>query len=85
MLAFFVVSARLVAVTVTELAEEMEAGALYKPLVEIVPRLGLTDHTTPVVAVPVTVAVNCWDWDCCKLTPAGPTETRMTGQTVTVA
>ncbi len=84
-LADFVVSAVLVAVTVTELEVEMEAGAVNNPLEEIVPRFGLKDHTTPVLVVPVTVAENCWDCDCCRLIPEGPSETRITGATVTVA
>jgi hypothetical protein len=62
-LAVLVESASLVAVTVCEPAV---AGAVYSPLVEMVPAVELppgtpsTDHCTPVLVVPVTVAVNCF-------------------------
>src|SRR6266540_1385266 len=61
-LAVLVESASLVAVTVCVPAV---AGAVYSPPVEMVPTVGLppvtpsTDHCTPVLVVPVTVAVNC--------------------------
>jgi hypothetical protein len=35
------------------------AGAVYRPPLEIVPTAGLTDQVTPVLGVPVTVAINC--------------------------
>jgi hypothetical protein len=57
--AFLVVSATLVAVTVTVCGLLTVAGAEYRPPPEIVPIAGLTDHETPVLAAPVTVAVNC--------------------------
>jgi len=57
--ACLLVSATLVAVTVTVWGLASVAGALYKPLLEIVPTAGLTDHVTAVFAVPVTAAVNC--------------------------
>jgi hypothetical protein len=59
-------SAALVALTVTEAGLGAVAGALYSPLVVIVPTVEFppvtpfTDQVTPVVVVFVTVAVNCW-------------------------
>ena len=58
-LAVFVPSAALVAITVTELAMDTVAGAVYRPLVEIVPTAGFSDHVTAVFVVPETVAANC--------------------------
>jgi hypothetical protein len=55
----FVLSAALVAVTVTEVADETVAGAEYRPALEIVPTAGFSDHVTAVFVVPVTAAVNC--------------------------
>jgi hypothetical protein len=52
-------SAWLAAVTTTLCALETEAGAVYRPLVEIVPTAGLSDQVTLLFPVPVTVAVNC--------------------------
>ena len=50
------VFAALVAVMVT-LVEEVTAGAVNKPVLEIVPLLA--DHVTAVLLVPWTVAANC--------------------------
>jgi hypothetical protein len=55
----FVVSAALVAVTVTELEPETVAGAVYSPLAEIVPIDGFSVHVTAVFPVLATEAVNC--------------------------
>jgi hypothetical protein len=61
----FVVSATLIAVTVTEMLEATLLGAVYRPLVEIVPVVELppwtplTNHVTPVLEVPLTLATNC--------------------------
>jgi hypothetical protein len=54
-------SATLVAVTVTMGGTGTVAGAVYSPLAEIVPALALgsTLQVTAVLALPVTVAVNC--------------------------
>ena len=57
--AFLLVSATLVAVTVIVCGLPSAAGAEYKPLPEIVPTAGLTDHDTAAFVVPVTTAVNC--------------------------
>ena len=46
-----VVSAALVAVTVTVWADAMEAGAVYRPAEEIEPAAGLIDQVTAVLAV----------------------------------
>src|SRR5438045_296193 len=51
----FVLSAALVAATVYVPAV---AGAVYRPLLEIVPPVA--DQVIAVLVVPVTVAVNCW-------------------------
>jgi hypothetical protein len=55
----FVLSAALIAVTVTDVADETVAGAEYRPAAEIVPTAGLTDQVTAAFVVPVTVTVNC--------------------------
>src|ERR1039457_5119651 len=54
-----VVSATLVAVTVTDWELVMLAGAVYSPVAEILPTLGLIDQVTAVFVVPVAPAVNC--------------------------
>jgi hypothetical protein len=62
-LAILLESTLLVTVTICEPAV---AGAVYVPLVETVPATALppvtpsTDHCTPVLAVPVTIAMNCF-------------------------
>ncbi len=66
----------------------MEEGAVYTPLVEIVPVPGLRDHVTLVFVVPLTLALNCWDWEAQRLTLVGgfmATETALGGVRVTVA
>ena len=55
---YFVVFAVLVARTVTVCRVVTEEGALYRPVDEMLPSVGLIDHATPVFVVPVTVAVN---------------------------
>ena len=57
--AVLLVSATLVAVTVTVCGLLSVAGAAYRPPLEIVPTAGLTDQVTAVFVVPVTTAVNC--------------------------
>jgi hypothetical protein len=60
-----VVSARLVALTVTCIAATILAGALYNPLVDIVPTAEFppatpfTFQVTPTFAAPLTAEVNC--------------------------
>jgi hypothetical protein len=59
-LADFVLSATLVAVTVSTCVEVTDAGAVYKPVASSVPiPAGATDHVTEVLLLNVTVAVNC--------------------------
>src|ERR1017187_5349885 len=55
-----VASATPVAVTVTAWELVMLAGAVYSPVAEMLPTLGLIDQVTAVLVVPVTVAMNCW-------------------------
>jgi hypothetical protein len=63
--ALFVVSAALVAVTVTLPPEGTTDGAEYSPFVDTVPTvelppaIPLTPQVTAVFVVPLTVAVNC--------------------------
>jgi hypothetical protein len=57
--AFLLVSAMLVAVTVTVCGLPSVAGAVYRPPLEIVPTAGLTIHVTAAFVVPATAAVNC--------------------------
>jgi hypothetical protein len=71
----FVVSAALVAVTVTVCVEVMLEGAVYRPAAEIVPTFGVSDHVTAVFVVPVTVAVNCCVWELDRVAVAGLTDT----------
>jgi hypothetical protein len=47
------------AFTVTVVWVGITAGAVYRPLVEIVPELGVTDQVTLVVFWPPNNAVNC--------------------------
>lgn len=51
-------SAELVAMTATVCEELTDAGALYKPDVEIEPTAGETDQVTAVFVDPLTLAVN---------------------------
>lgn len=68
--------ATLCAVTVTELAGAAE-GATYKPDGETVPTLEfppstpLTSQFSPVLLVPDTDPVNCWDCPVCRLAEPG--------------
>jgi hypothetical protein len=52
-------SAALVAVTRTTCRMVILAGAVYNPLVEIVPTFGRRLHVTALLLLPSTVAVNC--------------------------
>ena len=85
-LALLVLSATLVAVTV---CVPVVGGAVYKPLVLTVPTVALppftpsTDQVTPVLLVPVTVAVNCCVPLMATIAVAGENVTVMTGGTIT--
>ena len=59
-LALLVLSAALVAVTVTDCAVVTDAGAVYTPLV-MVPSAGVSVQLTAVLLVPVTLALNVAD------------------------
>ena len=72
---FLVVSATLVAVTVTVWELLTLEGAVYKPLLEIVPVAELRDQLTAVLLRPTTVATNCWVCDGVSTTLPGATET----------
>ena len=69
--------ATLVAVTVADPADGTDSGAMYNPddvivpVVELPPATPLTDHVTPVLLVPETVAVNCFEVPTCKLAEVG--------------
>jgi hypothetical protein len=81
-----VVSARLVAVTVTVCAVVMVVGAVYRPDVLIVPiPTGLTDHVTALLAALATVAVSCVVWPLLSAALAGLTLTVTEGSSVIVA
>lgn len=73
-MAVFVVSAALVAITVTACGEVMELGAVYKPLVEMTPTEGLSAQVTAVLVVPETDAVNCCICDAARVAAAGVIE-----------
>ena len=61
--ALLVLSAVLVAVTVTVCCVLTVLGAEYKPAVLMLPTpVGLIDHVTAVLPVPETAAVNCCVW-----------------------
>ena len=77
-LADLVGSATLVAVIVTDCAELITEGAVYKPF-DRLPTEGHIDQVTPVFALPVTVAVNCLFWDAARLVLEGLTPTLTTG------
>jgi hypothetical protein len=70
---------RLVAVTVTAFGTGATLGGVYRPPVVIepadpvAPAGSATDQFTPVVVVPVTLAVNCWKVPMC--TDAGDGDT----------
>ncbi len=79
-LADFVGSDTLVAVTMTVCEELIEAGAVYRPLLETVPTAGLTDQVTPddfPPEPPLTAALNCWLWEGASVAAAGLTDTEM--------
>ena len=57
--AVLVLSAALVAVTVTVCEDATEDGAVYNPPAETAPTAGLIDQLTPEFDEPVTDAVNC--------------------------
>src|SRR5271154_3683721 len=85
-LADFVLSATLVAVTVSTCVEVTDAGAVYNPVVSIVPTAGgITDHVTAVLLLNVTVAVNCCACPPESVATLGDTLIGAEGPSVTVA
>jgi hypothetical protein len=81
----FVVSAMLVAVTVTVCCAATVAGAVYRPLGVIVPApAGLIDQETAVFDEYATVTENCWVCAACSETLGGARVTA-TGSSVAVA
>lgn len=58
---------------------EASAGAVYSPLVVIVPRKGEMLQVTAVLLLPVTVAVNCWLCDAASIGARGATLTLTCG------
>ena len=70
-LAIFVVSAALVARTVTVMAA-VTLGAVKLPVLEMLP--ALADQVTPVLLVPWTLAENCWAAPDATLALVGETE-----------
>jgi len=70
-LAIFVVSAALVARTVTVVAA-VTLGAVKLPVLEMLP--ALADQVTPVLLVPCTLAENCWVAPDAILALVGETE-----------
>jgi hypothetical protein len=72
-----------VATTVTVASLGTGVGAVYRPLVSIVPQAEPVHpevlHVTAVDEVPVTVAVNCWVAPAMSETVLGDTETDISG------
>src|ERR1017187_6734241 len=72
-----------VATTVTVVALGIRDGAVYRPLVSIVPHAAPvhpeTLHVTAVEEVPVTLAVNCWVAPAMSEAVPGDTDTDITG------
>ena len=83
----FVVSAMLVAVTITVCALVTFAGAVYSPVALMLspPEEPLIAHVTAVFVVLLTVAVNCCVAPAASVTAAGVTTTATGGISVTVA
>jgi len=72
------VSARLVAVMVTDCALLITEGAVYNPFDKL-PIEGVMDQATPVFALPVTVAVNSLLCDAVRVALKGLTLTLTVG------
>ena len=83
--AVLVESATLVAVTVTNCWPETVAGAVYSPLVVMLPTLGAIDQFTAELLVPVTVAPNCRLCPAVSVAVGGLTEMPTVGLSVTIA
>ena len=64
-------AATLAAVTVTIRGALIEAGAVYRPELEMEPTAGLIDQETAVLDKPVTAALNCRVPETCAVALAG--------------
>lgn len=73
------------AVTVTVWGDVIEAGAVYRPVLEIDPMSGLSDQETAVVTLPATFAVNCWVSEPANATAVGLMANELPGSRLTVA
>jgi len=71
-------SATLVAVMVTDCAELITDGAVYNPFDKL-PIEGFIDQVTEVLALPLTVAVNCLLCDAVRVAVEGLTPTLILG------
>lgn len=80
-----VASAALVAITVTFCWLATADGAVYSPVLSMVPVFGLKLHVTLVLAEPVTVAAKGCVWEGPREAVAGDTLTVTVGFNVTVA
>jgi hypothetical protein len=83
--AFLVLLAMLVAVTLTVCCEGTDVGAVYTPLAEIAPTVGLIDQLTDVFVVPLTEALSCWELAGATVAEVGDTEILTTGLMITLA
>ena len=85
------VCATLCAVTFTLPPEGTAAGAVYRPVKEMVPTVGFppaapfTCHVTELFVVPNTVALNCSCWPTCRLALGGDMDTEIGGGACGVA
>ena len=65
--AIFEISATLVAVTRTVAGVRTVAGAVYTPLAEMLPKIGLSVHFTALFVLPVIDALKVCDCACARL------------------
>jgi len=80
-----VLSAALVAVTVTVCGLATEPGAVYRPVLSIAPTVGLIAQVTDVLLAPVTLAANRRACDAYKIAVLGLVVTVTSGFRVIVA
>ena len=57
----------------------VQGGAVYNPAEEMLPKAGVIDQFTPVLAVPVTIAVNWTVWEALMIAGVGVTLIEMDG------
>ena len=75
-------SEMLVAVMVTAWLVVIDAGAVYRPVADMVPMPGVRDQVTPVSVVFKTAAVNCCVAAACRVADAGVIDTLTGGSRV---